>query len=336
MAHGIPLDKAAVVSTLLEALLYGFSLLMFGGTIWALSSRRTTGQINRKMFSVACSLLVFSTTHLVIDVIRVVDGLVTYRDTFPGGPVGFFSDVSQWTFVYKNYIYTAQTLIGDGVILYRCYAVWQSKRIMVLPLLLYCGVAVSGIGSPYTASQVSQNEVFAGSLGEWITSFYALTLSTNLLTTAILAYRIWHVDRKAANIRGRRNSQLRPILHVIVDAGVIYSFTLLAALVCFCTKSNGQFVVLDMVTPIISITFYMVIIRVGMTNRGSRGSTVYPLGYASNSLTRTDDRRTYERNRMQVHITTLTESKVDNLPPAHSLSESTDPGEDKIDEVEEV
>ena len=48
--------------------------------------------------------------------IRIMEGLILYRDTWPGGPVAFFADVSQWTFVYKNYVYTAQTLLGDGVI----------------------------------------------------------------------------------------------------------------------------------------------------------------------------------------------------------------------------
>lgn len=54
--------------------------------------------------------------HFVIDIIRVIEGLVLYRDTYTGGPIAFFSDFSQWTFVSKNYLYAAQTLIGDGVI----------------------------------------------------------------------------------------------------------------------------------------------------------------------------------------------------------------------------
>jgi len=300
----IPLDKAELLSTLLEALLYGFSLLMFGATIWTLSSKRSTHLVNRKMFTVACALLLVSTAHLVIDIIRIMEGLILYRDTYPGGPVAYFSDVSQWTFVSKNYVFTAQTLIGDGV-LHRCYAVWQSKFIMILPALLWCAVFVTGIGSPYTASKVNQNEVFTGRLSQWITSFYSSTLTTNLLTTALLAFRIWHLDRTATRLlRAGRQSQLRPILHILVDAGAIYSVTLLAALICFAYQSNGQYVVLDMVTPIISITFYMVIIRVGLASRTTQTRNIL-------RITSMDNSRSTERTpRTQVHITTLTESKV--------------------------
>ena len=56
--------------------------------------------------------------HMIVDIIRIYEGLVEYRDTpaEPYGPTGFFNDASQWSFVYKNLIYTLQTLVGDGVV----------------------------------------------------------------------------------------------------------------------------------------------------------------------------------------------------------------------------
>jgi len=179
----IPLDKAELLSVLLEAILYGFSLLMFGGTIWTLLSQRSTYGVNRKMFTVACALLLISTAHLVVHIIRVMYGLILYRDTFPGGPVGYFSDVSQWTFNAKNHIYIVQTLIGDGVILYRCYVVWQSKLILIFPLMLWCSAGVTGIMASVTAQYSTQSGVFGGALQKWITAFWATALSTNLMAT---------------------------------------------------------------------------------------------------------------------------------------------------------
>jgi hypothetical protein len=65
----------------------------------------------------------------------------------------------------------------------------------------------------------------------------------------LLVCRIWHVDRKATRLRAGRQSQLRPILQILVDAGAIYTLTLLVALICFVCQTNGQYVVLDMVSP---------------------------------------------------------------------------------------
>lgn len=54
--------------------------------------------------------------HMIVDIIRLEDGLVKYRDTFPDGPAAFFADVSQITYVIKNAIYISHTLLGDGVV----------------------------------------------------------------------------------------------------------------------------------------------------------------------------------------------------------------------------
>ena len=69
----------------------------------------------------------------------------------------------------------------------------------------------------------------------------------------LLVLRIWYVDNKAMRLRGHRNSQLRSILHILIDAGAIYSLTLLVALTCFVSQTNGQYVVLDMVSNYMSL-----------------------------------------------------------------------------------
>lgn len=81
--------------------------------------------------------------HIVIHIIRVIDGLILNRNSYPGGPDAFFADVSQWTFVWKNHIYTAQSLVGDGVIVSTVVVRWWIsllKRTEAFPLLF--GVAI--------------------------------------------------------------------------------------------------------------------------------------------------------------------------------------------------
>lgn len=136
-SRGIPLDTAAIMSIALEGILYGFSVLMFIGTVWALTYKRRARDINRLIAGVTIMLFVLSTAHMIVDIIRLEDGLVKYRDTFPDGPAAFFADVSQMTYVVKNAIYISHTLLGDGVVIYRCYIVWQSARIIILPSLLW-------------------------------------------------------------------------------------------------------------------------------------------------------------------------------------------------------
>ena len=53
---------------------------------------------------------------MIFDIIRLEEGLVSQRDTFPGGPQAFFADVTQPIFVSRNSIFVLQTLLGDGVV----------------------------------------------------------------------------------------------------------------------------------------------------------------------------------------------------------------------------
>ena len=119
------------------------------------------------------------------------------------------------------------------------------------------------------------------------------------------------------------------MLRIIIDAGVIYFLAIFVGLITFALKSNAQFVILDMVSyyvslavgitslkcsfdrqivPIISITFYMVIVRVGLVDRANQSMDFHARRYLSSTNGSTS------RNRMQVHITTLTENRVDDGP----------------------
>ena len=119
----------------------GFSLPMFIGTVWVLTRKQGNHASNWKRLSIAIILLVLSTTvssfadtrgpislpnnpclffkHVVVDIVRIDEGLVKFRNTFPGGPVAFFEDIAQHTFVIKNALFTLQTLLGDAVVVGR-------------------------------------------------------------------------------------------------------------------------------------------------------------------------------------------------------------------------
>ncbi|KAG1770311.1 hypothetical protein EV702DRAFT_673135 [Suillus placidus] len=113
-----------------------------------------------------------STAHMVVNITRAKDGLVKYRDTLHGGPASFFEDVSRPTYLIKNALYIMQTLLADAVVIYRCYVVWQSVLVIVLPSMLWCSVAVTGIRAVYSCSQASSN-IFAEALVQWVKAFLA-------------------------------------------------------------------------------------------------------------------------------------------------------------------
>ncbi|KAI0635690.1 hypothetical protein C8Q77DRAFT_1155463 [Trametes polyzona] len=315
----LTLDLAAVISTTLEGIFYGFSVFMFGVTLYILkqNSRRLDRQVNWKMLAVSWALLICSTAHMIIDIIRICNGLIYQRDTFPGGPVAWFSQPAENTFIAKNIVYLFQTLLGDGVLIYRCYVVWQSWLVVAFPIVLWFWIGIVSAIAIHSSATVPAGggTVFLTRVGQWITAFYSSTLATNFIVSILLGYKIWITNRRTSRMR---QGSLLPVVRVIADAGLLYSATLTAALACFVQKSNGQYIVLDIITPIISITFYMVIIRVGLatTTRSSElggASTIGGHG-RSHSGTRVltvgeiESGQSLPMSRLQVHITKMRET----------------------------
>ncbi|KAG2125499.1 hypothetical protein DEU56DRAFT_569486 [Suillus clintonianus] len=262
-ATGMPLDAASLMSTILEGILYGFSVLMFMCTMWTLIYSRRTRSINQPIAAVATLMFLLSTVHMVVGIIYVEDGLVKDRDTFPGGPVAFFADLVQEMFVVKNAILVLQTMLGDGVVTYRCYVVWQSVWVIILPCIMWCGVAAFGICMVYSMSQPQTNNpanVFLDATGDWITTFIVFTIATNLLSSGLLAYRIWTIQRRVSTMSATKVNTR--IFRVLVDAAFLYSAAVCCSLIAFVSSSSGMYVMADLVIPVIPIAFYMVFIRI--------------------------------------------------------------------------
>ncbi|KIK36779.1 hypothetical protein CY34DRAFT_810997 [Suillus luteus UH-Slu-Lm8-n1] len=276
MAFTVRLDTAFLVSSVLVGILYGFSVLMFIGTIWTLTYKRRTQDINRSTVAAATLLFLLSTVDVILVIIEVEDGLVKYRNKFPGGSELFFADLLQEIFIAKNVIYTLQTLLGDGVVIYRCYVVWQSVRVIILPCMLWCGIAAFGICwvyAPRSSSPVSggsYDQTFIAGEMIWITAFLTFTLATNLFSSGLVAYRIWTIERKVSALRVTKRKI--PLLRVFVDAAILYSVALCSFIVIIYAYSSAVFYVMgDMLIPIISIAFYMVFIRIAISKHTQDG-----------------------------------------------------------------
>ncbi|OSC98609.1 hypothetical protein PYCCODRAFT_1447350 [Trametes coccinea BRFM310] len=259
----LTLQEAGILSTTFEAILYGYAVFMFSLAMWILLRDRRERQVNYALVAAGCSLITLATAEMAVNITRIFQGFITKGPFLNSGPEAYFAVVSDPTFVTKSVLYNVQTLILDAVVIYRTYVVWQSGLIVLLPIIGWCGLLAGSIGlNVALMNSEHMGDVFAVQTGRWITAVYALTLGTNLSSTILLAGRIWTVARRSAQYRS--SNIFSPVLRVIIESGAIYSMTITAALISFVVQSNGVYILLDMISPIISIVFNMLIIRMGL------------------------------------------------------------------------
>ncbi|KAH8079073.1 hypothetical protein BXZ70DRAFT_652915 [Cristinia sonorae] len=263
----LQLSQAGIISTAVEGMLYGVAVLMFLLTMFIFLRDRRRRPLNYGMVAAACSLIILATMEFAVNIVRVVKGCINDGPNYPTGIEGWFSDVSEQTFVMKSGLYNTQTLILDAVVIYRAYTVWQKWWVVVPPCLAWLGLLGCTIVMNHvfvTASSDIANDIFSKKTGLWITITYAETLATNLMATSLLAYRIWTVNRRSSSYSPAGN-RLIPMLIVVLESGAIYSMTITAALVTFLVNSPGNYVILDLISPVISIVFNLIIVRMGFT-----------------------------------------------------------------------
>ncbi|KAK7038440.1 hypothetical protein R3P38DRAFT_2615603 [Favolaschia claudopus] len=268
MAH-LTRDKAELFSTVFEGICYGFSLLMFVITLWVLLRDCSPKQINKPIVVIACLLFILSTIHLAIDIDRLNLGFFVYRDTYPGGSIEWFANPALPLWIVKISVYSLQTALGDGVVIYRCYQVWRSIWIAAFLSLLWIFVAVTAAGSIYTASRAPADPTnhFAGILPDWITTFIVSTWTCNLTATLLLAFKLWRVTRATRHHRIGPPNPLSSLLILVIDAGALYSTALMIVLIFYVLHLDAAFLVLNAMVPIISISFHMIFLRIGLQSR---------------------------------------------------------------------
>ncbi|KAI0652662.1 hypothetical protein C8Q79DRAFT_114146 [Trametes meyenii] len=197
------------------------------------------------MMWISLVMFTMATIHIGINYTRIIRAFVVFRNS-AGGPAAYFNQLSEFTQIFGSTVYVAQTLIGDSVVLYRCYLVWGDPRVTTAPFVLLLGSTACGVGILYSfAKVVPEAEIFVDELQHWIVSFFSLTLATNIICTGLVALK----------------------------SGAVYSAALMTLLILYKTGSWFQYVLLDAISPIVGLVFSMIIIRIGLGITAVNGST---------------------------------------------------------------
>ncbi|EIM89321.1 uncharacterized protein STEHIDRAFT_155000 [Stereum hirsutum FP-91666 SS1] len=142
----ISLDKAYLVAIWLETLFYGVNIVLFGSYLYISRYKHRARKIKRVIMVSAITMFLFSTIHVSLGLVRLIQGFIEFRDA-PGGPAAFVADTSAPVNVAKIIIHTINSIIGDSIVVWRCYHVWAANiYICILPILLIAASAVSGLG----------------------------------------------------------------------------------------------------------------------------------------------------------------------------------------------
>ncbi|KAL0945862.1 hypothetical protein HGRIS_012147 [Hohenbuehelia grisea] len=252
---GISLDKAELLAIFLETLLYGIFFTLYCVTLLVLHQRGHAGHtLRRKLVPVATILLVIATAHLTIDFVRIVQAFIEFKDAN-----AYYARIAHPLHVAKTALYATQTVIGDGVIIWRCYVIYKKSLFVIIPTSILLAMnACAGYVVTWSLSKATPGSDIFETASAWITTFFVLTMCINVICTGAIVWRIYWTRRAVISAQG----SLFPVALAIVESGAVYATGVLGSLIAYLTGSNGQYTALDVITPLVGIAFSLIILQI--------------------------------------------------------------------------
>ncbi|KAF9260954.1 hypothetical protein L218DRAFT_1050468 [Marasmius fiardii PR-910] len=287
MAITFEITAAQIVALFMECILYGIYLVSFGYCLRAILAEKAytpsgfkfKTNINWITLVFALLLGLFATLDIAFGLRHNLDAFAYYKG--PGGAVEELQDISYWVNVMKTADYVAQTFIGDAMLLYRCYIVYErSWKVIVPSVIFWIGGSTSGALLVHTFATLDAPALINTTNAQpFSDAMIGSSLALNVVTTGLIVWKIWSIDKQNASIMTNdtdmrtRSFKLHQIVRIIIDSAALYTIATTIFVITYVAGSNASYGTSDCVVQIIGISFNLIIIRVDAGKSTTADST---------------------------------------------------------------
>ncbi|KAF9448967.1 hypothetical protein P691DRAFT_855964 [Macrolepiota fuliginosa MF-IS2] len=273
-ADSWPITAAQLSGNFCETLFYGIYLVTFCSCVHTLSTTgsgleerwRRPSEIRWMMTSVAVVLFAICTFDVAIGLLH---NFRTFIDS--SDPTQVFLNIADWITIARGVNQVTAMILGDFVLIYRCWVVYGRRWLTIAPslILFFGGISVAvrliNIGVEPTTQRtiaLNSNQVLA-----WGMAFFAITAMQNVLTTSILVWRIWRVEKESEKFiysgpaMVHQPRHLRRVMRVIAESGAVYSMMVFTTFLVGVIRSNALYPASDMTLQAAGIAFNVILIR---------------------------------------------------------------------------
>ncbi|KAJ3567973.1 hypothetical protein NP233_g3969 [Leucocoprinus birnbaumii] len=252
MAVDRSLDIAELTALLLESLLYGDLLLCSILLIIAWFSKSEELPKKRYIIPIGALMLLLATSHLIIDFLRVLLAFV------PKDPVEiadeFFKKLSHPYAILNWVLYALQTVLGDSVLVWRCFVFYDRRWWTLIPGIVLIGYNIASLVIVTRDLTFAVGAEFIHLSRPWMVSWISVTAALQLLYSLAIVFQILNKFRGV-------DRHVNFVLRAFVESCALYTLFALALLITFERASDADWVLLDMISPIVGISFCLIIIQ---------------------------------------------------------------------------
>ncbi|KXN83507.1 hypothetical protein AN958_01365 [Leucoagaricus sp. SymC.cos] len=149
--------------------------------------------------------------------------------------------------------------------IYRCWIVYGRRWLVIIPsaLLYLANLAISlRVFAMMGAAGGIPTLTNAGAFRTSLLAFCSTIAAQNVLTTGILIWRIWLVDRAARVFKfGNRPRYLQQIIRALAESGALYTTVVLLTLIFTVAQKTALYVVNTLMIQAAGVAFNMILVR---------------------------------------------------------------------------
>ncbi|RXW25596.1 hypothetical protein EST38_g217 [Candolleomyces aberdarensis] len=273
----------------IETLLYGFYVCLFIVTMYLIRKREpgsVTPVTSRVFFWAVVLMFVTATFHEFITTYRLLRAYGWILGPL-STPISYYRQNLYWDNHAHSAMIGIMIWLGDALVIYRCYIIWGQKLyVIAVPLLLLLikmGFNITldvWFGNTFTSYE---------NILPIIEAVYPINFAQNVLTTGLIAYKIFrqHRTSRSIGLTVSHRISLIDVMRIIVESALLYTFELLLLIILSFLKSPVQYVVQAAIIPSVGIVFLLIALRVHMARdrdaASTTNSTVLPTWLGGNS-----------------------------------------------------
>ncbi|KAJ3571325.1 hypothetical protein NP233_g3827 [Leucocoprinus birnbaumii] len=271
---------AAVLSeTLCQTLFYGIYLttcvpccrtICLVGTGGREKRWRRLNEVHWLMAVIAFALFVLSTFDIAIGWLNIFQAFVR-----PEIAISVLTNFADWIQTAQGTDLFGSMLLWDFVLVYRCWIVYGRQWTVMIPsaAIYLVNLALAGaiFGIAPSLGNSAEEASAARSLEQLTLGFYGTVAVQNILTTSLLVWRIWRVERKSIQQidRGalsidrdqRPPRHLRNVIRVLSESGATYTTLIVITLISSATSTQAVYPISSITFQMTGIAFNMMLVR---------------------------------------------------------------------------
>ncbi|CDO73848.1 hypothetical protein BN946_scf185016.g5 [Trametes cinnabarina] len=256
-------QNAYYIGNNFNTILYGIMLVLYFRIVHIMLSPRHKHARSDKFFLFfSTALLCLNTVFVATEAVFGEEMWIIHAD-YPGGQDAYLEDyASVWYQTLGTAASIILNLLSDGLLIYRCWVVWDDVRIVVFPIILYLGAFSVGIAQLYESGRPHAN-YFAGLAANLGIAYTSSVISLNIIVTGLICGRIYYAGRRSARTLGVVvGTEYMSAASMVVESALLYTITGVAYLISFALNSQIDIFFLSLYVMMTCIAPLMIVLRV--------------------------------------------------------------------------